>query len=282
MTSPSPRKNVLVLGMPRSGTSATASIFAAAGYFLGEVRPADDANPLGYFQSEELTALNADLFRRVGFPHHNTWLHDPITAEQIARIATLEPEPRHQEFLARFQAHAPWAWKDPRLCLTLGFWLKLLDPATTVMVLVRRDPADIYHSFRRRNWIKDGRPTRREVYRRAEQHIAVARDTLQRSGCRWIEVWYPDLLDRTEEVLARINDLAGTDLRPEHLTIVRDLDHSRGRAKASWYAVRVATRVRPLLALVKRVVPRSWLLRLFPERKYLGDAAPATRRIGRT
>jgi len=70
-------KNAIVLGMPRSGTSMTAAIFARQGYFLAadtneELRPGDEHNPAGYFEASGLVERNAHLFRRVGYTAHNS------------------------------------------------------------------------------------------------------------------------------------------------------------------------------------------------------------------
>jgi len=44
----------------------------------------------------------------------------------------------------------PWAWKDPRLCLTLPFWLEVLD-ARPAMVVCLRNPLEIAASLAERN-----------------------------------------------------------------------------------------------------------------------------------
>lgn len=42
---------IVVVGIPRSGTSLTAGLFAAHGVWTGAVREADQKNPRGYFES---------------------------------------------------------------------------------------------------------------------------------------------------------------------------------------------------------------------------------------
>ena len=271
-----PRKNVLVLGMARSGTSLTASIFAAAGYYLGEVMPANRANPLGYFQSEELTALDIELFRRVGFPFDNTWNHDDISEEAVDAIARLEVLPTHRDFLARFDQHAPWVWKDPRLCLTLSFWLKVIDADRTCAVLIRRDPADIYHSFRLRNWTKHG-ISKRRLYRRIERHVDRGRAALEKSKLPYTEIQYDALLRTPHDVLSQINRTAGTRLTPAHVNARRDLNHSRATTKLWWYALQAVLRVRPARRLAKAVIPTALVHRVFPERKYLAGRTDDSR-----
>ena len=266
-----PRRNVLVVGMARSGTSLVASIFGAAGYYLGQrLRQADDANPLGYYQSEELTTLDAELLHRVGFPFHNTWIRGDIPEDAVAAIEKLEVLPEHRAFVARFDQHSPWAWKDPRLCATLGFWLKAIDLDRVCAVLVRRDPAGIYHSFRARNWITPENPlSRREVYRRIDRHIGWAHDALTRFSIPYAEIWYEDLLRTPHEVIQRINRVAEARLTLEHVNTRPDLDHSRVAARLWWYALQAVVRIRPVRRLAKAVIPAALVRRVFPERKYL-------------
>lgn len=53
---------VLVLGPPRSGTSATAGILHRLGFFMGQrLLPAAPMNPLGFYQDEDFDLLFRDL-----------------------------------------------------------------------------------------------------------------------------------------------------------------------------------------------------------------------------
>jgi hypothetical protein len=61
-------------------------ILARHGYYVGPIkrtryREGDEHNPFGYFEADSLVKSNAALFKRAGFPHHNTWLFDRITPE---------------------------------------------------------------------------------------------------------------------------------------------------------------------------------------------------------
>jgi hypothetical protein len=51
----------------------------------------------------------------------------------------------------RFDGREPWGWKDPRNCLTLPLWRKLL-PETKVLICVR-NPLAVAESLRLRNGI---------------------------------------------------------------------------------------------------------------------------------
>src|SRR5207302_4118218 len=79
------------------------------------------------------------------------WFAPPELAEgweDDPRLAELRGEARTG--LARAHDTQEWVWKDPRNCLTLGFWLPLarVEP---VVVLVHRNPGEVADSLRRRD-----------------------------------------------------------------------------------------------------------------------------------
>ena len=153
------RKNVLVVGVPRSGTSMTAHIFVTKGYFVAkdaetELHSGDEFNPKGYWEANSLIEANVDLFKSVGYAFHNTWMFEPITDEQAARIPAVEKMPRHRELVDGYDANRPWIWKDPRLCYTLGYWWQFMNPETTAVLLLRRKVEHVFQSFLRMGWRK--------------------------------------------------------------------------------------------------------------------------------
>ncbi len=265
-------KNVLVVGMPRSGTSMTAGIFARAGYFVTDepdvdLRPGDPGNPDGYWEAEGLIERNVEVFRAAGYAGHNTWLFDPIEAAAQERIHGLEPVAGHADFVERFQRNRPWIWKDPRLCYTLGYWWKLLDPEQTCVVLTSRDPEAIYRSFLRLGWREASDEARADVFARVEDHMAAAREAIRRYGIPHEVIVYEEVADDAARIARAISELCGTDIGADDLGFDRRFDHSgaRGRltAAAESAAMLLPAGVR---SVVKRLVPSSVISALFPER----------------
>lgn len=208
-------KNALVVGMPRSGTSLTASVFANNGYFAAEssdsqLRREDENNPMGYWEADDLIEANVELFNTVGYPEHNTWRFSAISQSQGAEISRLAPLEGHRELVARYDAHAPWIWKDPRLCYTLGYWWNLVDQANTGVLLIRRNKAEIYRSFVRLEWRDDTERNKLEVYRRIDEHLAAVERDLKEFDIPYIEIDYRDYKlapEETAEKLSRHFDL---------------------------------------------------------------------------
>jgi hypothetical protein len=279
-------KNVIIVGMPRSGTSVTARAFTAKGYFIGEmhqtfVREGDDRNPFGYFEADDLVAENVRVLKAAGFPFHNTWLFSPISQESIARIADLPILAAHHAFLRAYDENAPWVWKDPRLCFTLAYWWRLMDPAHSVVVLVRRDPIEIYWSFQRMGWCKWGRAERDLVFERVRQHTEAATTAVYSLGIPHAVVNYREYLTTPELVARRLSKICEIQIGIEDLNVRPDLNHSSHLGKVSTHLRRTLKKLpqRPVRKL-EVMVPRRALQLLFPERKYV-DSKPDDRGDGR-
>jgi hypothetical protein len=264
------RFNVVVVGMPRSGTSLAASLFVNAGYYPGpRQREASEANPFGYFQSQDLMALNVGLFHQVGFPFHNTWLYDRMADEVRKRIDDLPVGDEHRQFLAHCGQQSPWVWKDPRMCMTLGFWRKVLDLDSTRIILVRREPAAIYHSFVVQNWLRERPMSREEVYERIEQHVAAAREALDRHRLPFIEIWYEKLLAQPDPIVAQVNAFTRAGIRAERSNIRPDLNHSSRRRLIRDRVVDLTRRWPRTIRAIRSLLPRRLVYLVFPERRYL-------------
>jgi len=268
-------KNVIVVGMPRSGTSMVAGIFARHGYFAAEdpdaeLREGDSNNPFGYWEAESLTTANADIFAAAGYPEHNSWLGAAAPADLAASIRRLEPMDGHRDLVATYDARSPWMWKDPRLCYTLGYWWPLIPRDSTRVLLTERDPEAIWQSFVRLHWREPSPEAEADVLARIEAHLSAARSSLQVLNIPHLVVRYEDFSREPEGMARRISDFVSLDLAPEGIGFSRELDHSSTRGRLANVLERSYERLpSPLRRLAKRLTPRALIRTLFPER-YMG------------
>lgn len=147
---PSAAAGVFVLGMHRSGTSATTRVVNLLGV------PTCDApdlwgslpgNPTGYWESASLTQFDEGLLKAVGAAWY--WPPAPELASTFAsRLAHVRPHA--QTLFRRLHPTESWVWKDPRLCLTLPFWRDALEDGIAA-VLVLRQPLEVAASLEARD-----------------------------------------------------------------------------------------------------------------------------------
>lgn len=261
-------KNAIVLGMARSGTSLTASIFVRKGYFGGESFPEPDRlNPTGYFEAEELLNRNSDLIRSTGFPHDNSWVYGPMSAEQLHRLENLVLGEEEREFVSRFEQKSPWVWKDPRLCLLLRAWWPLLDASRTAVLLVERDRDAIFDSFVRTGWRSPTRESRLETYERIRLHIDSAKRAISDLRIPAVIINYDDFAKDPEGTVRRISDVFGVTLTVDELGYAKELNHDSRKGRFGTRIDRIATSLPvPVRRLIKLLTPSTLLRSLYPER----------------
>ncbi|WP_156688305.1 sulfotransferase [Mycobacterium sp. Marseille-P9652] len=146
---------ILVIGMHRSGMSATAGLLAHLGVYQGvpeRSQPGDVHNPEGYHELQDAVALNDRLLDWCG----SAWDLPPELGDP--HLAQLQAPPdlvaRLKSFVASMDAEAhtvgrPWAVNDPRLSVLWPFWFEAKPTARVVLCV--RNPAAIAQSLNIRN-----------------------------------------------------------------------------------------------------------------------------------
>ncbi len=148
MTTTPGRAYVLVVGMHRSGTSAVAGALGALGCLLPgpDDRISGPGNP-EHHESRALTLLDEDLLAALG----GSWDGPPALRPHWTHSAAVLAGPQARAALrTAFPVEARLAWKDPRLCLLLPFWRRMLD-GPVAAVFVWRPPLAVARSLARRD-----------------------------------------------------------------------------------------------------------------------------------
>lgn len=178
---------VCILGMHRSGTSVLARVLNLLGVYLGppdRMLPAAPDNPRGFWEHQPIMKLNEALLARLGGgaidppPFRPGWQDAPeyVDLRQTA----------HTLIQADFQDVPVWGWKDPRTCLTLPFWQKILPSMRYVLSF--RNPVDVARSLGHR----DGLPVEWAIHLWLTH---VHSSLIYTTGQPRILVCYEDLLD---------------------------------------------------------------------------------------
>jgi hypothetical protein len=268
------KKNAIIVGMPRSGTSLTAGIFSRQGYHVSgneakELQAGDGHNPFGYFEAKGLIDRNVELFSAVGYPHDNTWKYFEIDKEQAERLVALSPLPEHEDFVNSQYAKSPWMWKDPRLCYTLGYWWQLMRPENTGVLYIRRSEEEIFESFIRLGWRTRSDAARADVYRRAKRHWDSVEKAISRHDIPHLTVNYEDYIGDPAGTAALIGEFFGLDLTPADLNVKPNLNHSSSRPTPSILIRHMLVKL-PQFAkiIIGNFVSEERMGKLFPEYNY--------------
>ena len=122
---------LICTGFHRSGTSLAAKRLARAGLSLGtRLVPAHPSNPDGHYEDAAAVERAVAWLRRQG----TDWLHHDTTP--LAADGRLHEDLRAY-VATRDAAGAPWALKDPRLCLGLDAWDAVLGERGRYLLMVR-------------------------------------------------------------------------------------------------------------------------------------------------
>jgi sulfotransferase family protein len=129
--------------MHRSATSLAASVLRHAGLDIGSrLNGSGPGNPRGHFEDYEVWRLHDEMLAAAGYTALS--VDDEFAAPLDERF-----EQRAAAFVASRAGKRAWGWKDPRTCLFLGLWHRVV-PHASYLVLYRH-PADVALSLLRRN-----------------------------------------------------------------------------------------------------------------------------------
>jgi len=196
----SDKECILILGMHRSGTSAIAGLIAQLNYDFGPsiVEPSFD-NPKGFFENARVQQINDKILNilDVGWDYPGN-LEDEW--QNNVEIKKLEQEAT-EVIASEFQDASHIAIKDPRICLLLSFWQKLLIQSEYEIktVIIVRNPQEVAMSLKKRNNI-----SLNKSYLLYNTYLLNAEE-LSKSFPRAI-ISYHDLVANPKKTLQRINE----------------------------------------------------------------------------
>jgi Sulfotransferase family len=137
---------IIILGPHRSGTSLTGNLLKELGVYIKSDFPATEFNERGYWEDIEVVKLNESILYSLG----GDWISPPTIPRSWNANSSLESLRRKAYSIrAKYDNWRIWAWKDPRLCLTLPLW-KPVIPHSTYLLCVR-NPFAVAKSLVRRD-----------------------------------------------------------------------------------------------------------------------------------
>jgi hypothetical protein len=142
---------VCVLGMNRSGTSATTGLLHLLGVNLGRnlMKPGPD-NPKGFWEEFDIANGHVGLLETIDSYSDDT---QPLPEGWVDRPEVAKYREYFKNILQKeFSGSALWGFKDPRACLLLPFWRTIFEEvhASPRYILVVRNPSEIAASMNER------------------------------------------------------------------------------------------------------------------------------------
>lgn len=220
-----PTHLLFVLGVHRSGTSALCAALAASGVSFGNqlIDAMAGVNDEGFWEDAGVVEVNEQLLALAD----SSWY---ALAPDIADTdwSDVRFDPARAQAVALLQAGfgdaSLQAVKDPRLCLTLPFWLALCDDLgiTNSTCVSNRAPLEVARSLEKRDGFPLGYGLR--LYARYRSGI----DRFAPPGA--IHVMYDELLQDAPAVIARLATVLPLDAGTAELdrAVRRDLRHHSG------------------------------------------------------
>lgn len=138
---------LLILGAPRSGTSAVANAFRRLGFFLGDdtdFPEPKEGNPLGIFERHEFLEFNARcmdaLHMRHDRPELSAMSEHPLFPTLVEEASAL--------LLRTFAGRPLWGWKEPQTTLLAPIFQDALtkNSIEAGYLLCVRHPAEVIQS----------------------------------------------------------------------------------------------------------------------------------------
>jgi hypothetical protein len=144
---------LVVIGMHRSGTSATTGALQCLGVQLGSRLYAGHKgiNDKGYFEHAGIADTNEEALLALG----SSWDDILLKEDGWWQKDALKPyAARIRDFIRKDFSRSPlWAIKDPRVCRLLPWWLEILaaEQVRPYFLFVVRSPSAVHRSLQKRD-----------------------------------------------------------------------------------------------------------------------------------
>jgi len=203
-------KEIIILGMHRSGTSMLSGMLDRLGINMGDDQPGRQlSNPLGHFEDGDLLNLNELILAKAG----GSW-HNPPTAAQINKQAIGLDDRIQKIILEKRLANQDrsWGWKEPRTSLTISLYLPYLR--NPYFIWSQRDVASIANSLWVRNQIPDHKAVKlTEYYQQQVTDFFRVHPELP-----VLKVTYQDMIDKPDIWVTEVGNFLDLEVSEDQLT----------------------------------------------------------------
>lgn len=207
-------KEIIILGMHRSGTSMLSGMLDRLGIDMGDDQPGRQlSNPLGHYEDGDLLSLNEVILSRAG----GSW-DNPPSAVQIKNQSAQVDDRIQKIILDKIQANQDrhWGWKDPRTSLTIDLYLPYLR--NPYIIWSHRDPDEICNSL----WIRNKIPPQ-EAAELTEYYQQQIRDFVhQHPELPVLKISYQEMIDQPDIWIRKVVEFLDLEVDEDQLVKATD------------------------------------------------------------
>ncbi|MEX1032149.1 MAG: sulfotransferase [Cellvibrionaceae bacterium] len=201
MNSAVQKKQILILGMHRSGTSLVANLVAHSGISVGdELVKASASNVDGHYEDKAIVELNEEILGRAGF----RW-DEPPSYQQALALDEGCVEKFQRYVNARSRQSETWAAKDPRLSLTIPILHPLLS--NPHYIVCYRNENAVAESLGKR----DGFSTSFSVGLKKRYDDGIAQFFAANPDVPCLPVEYDNLLNNPRDTVTKLYEFMGVE-----------------------------------------------------------------------
>jgi len=137
--------------MHRTGTSLLTRILNISGMAIGkkeELIGIGKGNPTGHWENKAFVKINEKIIST--FKKGSNWHEIPdYPTNWLKNPKVISLEKKAKELVEKMNnRYKIWGWKDPRTCITLPFWQKIIGN-DLVYVVILRNPLDVAKSLKK-------------------------------------------------------------------------------------------------------------------------------------
>lgn len=191
-------KQVIVLGMHRSGTSVVGSICSCLGVDMGSslLSGATD-NPFGHFEDLNFLDLNDQLLKFIG----SDWDLPPAIGQIDQSLGLIQKFSESAQMLVSKRTGI-WGWKEPRTSITWPIYRPFVE--NPYIIICTRDANEVARSLEVRNGIPlDDGIKLKNIY---DNHIL---SNLKDRDAKVLLIDYTDLKEDARDCVNRIDEFLG-------------------------------------------------------------------------
>jgi len=202
--------NVFVLTTGLSGSSVLTGLIAQAGFWPGESTEFK-SNATGHYETYEnsrFVALNDRLVELSGIEFDSKSWYQAELRQQFSDLHKTIDLTDYKAFIEESARHQPWVLKDPKLWVTLDFWLALFKDQNLHCVIATRSTSSLWLSQTNKRIIYDYAYLKNAEIRSYE----ILLERLHKAKISFTPIRYEDLLESPEQNLSRLNNDIGISL----------------------------------------------------------------------